>query len=310
MMHFGKYHFNSVFEEEALLPPYKGSTFRGLFGHALRKVVCVLKTGDCSACMLNEKCLYAQVFETPAGRLGEGKQRLAAPPHPYVIEPPPDTQTHYSTGDAFDFTLFLFGRFNESLPYFIFAFEQMGQMGAGKKINGKRPRFVLEKVTSNGMEIYSSAARKIRSDGQMEQLVLAAPPVLPVNRMEINLLTPLRLKYLNALESALPFHVLIRAALRRVSALFAAYGDGEPDLDYRGLVRRAQEITIEESHLHWFDWRRWSNRQDQEMLMGGLIGTVAYSGDLTEFIPLLHLCETLHLGKQTAFGLGKIKIST
>ncbi|PIP08439.1 MAG: hypothetical protein COX51_04395 [Syntrophobacteraceae bacterium CG23_combo_of_CG06-09_8_20_14_all_50_8] len=115
---------------------------------------------------------------------------------------------------------------------------------------------------------------------------------------------------MNALESALPFHVLIRAALRRVSALFAAYGDGEPDLDYRGLVRRAQEITIEESHLHWFDWRRWSNRQDQEMLMGGLIGTVAYSGDLTEFIPLLHLCETLHLGKQTAFGLGKIKIST
>ena len=310
MMHFGKYHFNSVFEEEALLPPYKGSTFRGLFGHTLRKVVCVLKTGDCSTCLLNGKCLYAQVFETPAGRLSEGKQRLAAPPHPYVLEPPPDTQTHYSAGDAFDFTLFLFGRFNEYLPYFIFAFEQMGQMGAGQRINGHRPRFVLEKVTANGGEIYTGAARKIQGNYLPENMVFPATPSSPVHRMEIILLTPLRLKYLNELESALPFHVLIRAALRRVSSLFAAYGDGEPALDYRGLVRRAQEITIEESHLHWFDWRRWSNRQDQEMLMGGLIGKIAYCGDLTEFIPLLLLCETLHLGKQTAFGLGKIKIST
>jgi hypothetical protein len=310
MMQFGKYHFHSVFEEEAILPPYKGSTFRGLFGHALRKVVCVLKTGDCAACMLNEKCLYAQVFETPAGRLGEGKPRLAVPPHPYVIEPPPDTQTRYSAGDAFDFTLFLFGRFNESLPYFIFAFEQMGQMGAGQRINGRRPRFVLEKVTANGADIYTGAARKIQGNYLPENMMLPVTPASPVNRVEINLLTPLRLKYLNELESSLSFHVLIRAALRRVSSLFAAYGDGEPELDYRGLVKRAQEITIEESHLHWFDWRRWSNRQDQEMLMGGLIGKVAYCGDLTEFIPLLLLCETLHLGKQTAFGLGKIKIST
>lgn len=307
-MHFGKYHFHSVFEEDAILPPYKGSTFRGLFGHALRKVVCVLKTENCVACMLNGKCLYAQVFETPVGRLGEGKQRLAAPPHPYVIEPPSDTKTHYSTGNAFDFTLFLFGRFNESLPYFVFAFEQMGQIGAGQRINGHRPRFILEKVTANGAEIYSGVARKIQGNYLPENMVLPATPSNPVQRLEINLLTPLRLKYLNELESTLLFHVLIRAALRRISSLFAAYGDGEPDLDYRGLVHRAKEITIEESHLHWFDLRRWSNRQDQEMLMGGLIGTITYSGNLTEFIPLLHLCETLHIGKQTAFGLGKIRL--
>jgi len=309
-MHFGKYHFYSVFEEDAILPPYKGSTFRGLFGHALRKIVCVLETGDCSACMLNGKCLYAQVFETPVGGPGEGKQRMAALPHPYLIEPPADEKTRYAIGDNFDFTLLLFGRFNESLPYFIFAFERMGQMGAGKRINGKRPRFVLEKVTSKGMEVYSGAARKIQGDCPPENMVLPAMPSAPVHRLEMNLLTPLRLKYLNELESTLPFHVLIRAALRRVSALFAAYGNGEPNLDYRGLVRRAQESVIAESHLHWLDWRRWSNRQEQEMLMGGLMGSITYAGELTEFMPLLQLCETLHLGKQTAFGLGKIKIST
>ena len=165
-------------------------------------------------------------------------------------------------------------------------------------------------MTAQETEIYSGATRKIQGDYQPETMVIPAALANPVHRLEINLLTPLRLKYLNELESTLPFHVLIRAALRRVSSLFAAYGDGEPALDYRGLVGRAQEIAVEESHLHWFDWRRWSNRQDQEMLMGGLIGKISYTGDLTEFMPLLHLCEHLHLGKQTAFGLGKIKVST
>ena len=42
--------------------------------------------------------------------------------------------------------------------YFIFAFEQMGQMGAGQRINGQRPRFVLKKVTVNRVEIYTGAA--------------------------------------------------------------------------------------------------------------------------------------------------------
>ena len=45
------------------------------------------------------------------------------------------------------------------------------------------------------------------------------------------------------------------------------------------------------------------------MLMGGIVGTVSYTGDLAEFLPLLRLCETFHLGKQTTFGLGKLTIS-
>lgn len=307
-MRYGEYHFNSVFEQEAILPPYKGSTFRGLFGHALRKVVCVLKTGVCDDCLLNEKCLYAQVFEISAGSKSEGKKRLAAPPHPYVIEPPADTKVNYAAGDAFDFTLLLFGNFNDSLPYFIFAFEQMGQLGAGKKINGQRPHFALKKVIAADSTIYSSETKKIQGAYKPENMVIPAPPVGHVHRLEIEILTPLRLKYQNNYETALPFHILIRAALRRISSLFNAFGEGEPELEYRGLVRRAQEVAITKSSLQWFDWRRYSNRRDQAMLMGGLIGKVTYTGDLTEFLPLLRLCATVHLGKQTAFGLGKIKV--
>jgi len=43
------------------------------------------------------------------------------------------------------------------------------------------------------------------------------------------------------------------------------------------------------------------------MLMCGMTGKIIYSGDISEFLPLIAFCEKVHLGKQTTFGLGKIK---
>jgi hypothetical protein len=42
--------------------------------------------------------------------------------------------------------------------------------------------------------------------------------------------------------------------LRRVSSLMAAYNGGEPDVDYRGLVHRAQQVAIARFDLQWVDW--------------------------------------------------------
>ncbi len=41
-MFYGTYRFSSVFENDAHLPHYKGSTFRGVFGRGLKKVVSVM----------------------------------------------------------------------------------------------------------------------------------------------------------------------------------------------------------------------------------------------------------------------------
>jgi CRISPR/Cas system endoribonuclease Cas6 (RAMP superfamily) len=79
-------------------------------------------------------------------------------------------------------------------------------------------------------------------------------------------------------------------------------------LDYRGLVARAQKIETKKVNLNWHDWRRYSNRQDQAMLMGGMTGSLTYAGKLSEFLPLLEYVEKVHIGKATTFGLGKIQI--
>ncbi|MDP3286215.1 MAG: CRISPR system precrRNA processing endoribonuclease RAMP protein Cas6, partial [Desulfobacterales bacterium] len=246
-----------------------------------------------------DKCVYSFVFEN-------------AFIHPYVIEPPDTPATNYSKRDEFSFNLLLFGKANDYLPYFIYAFDMIGKTGIGKRVSGRAGTFKLESVFSGDQPVYSSTDGKMRQHDFAHELSLSDFRVKgsnSLNSVEISLKTPLRLKYLNHLESALPFHVLVRAMLRRISSLENSYGDGEPDINYRELVKIAETVTTSASSLGWFDWKRYSGRQEQSMLMGGITGNVTYSGEIAEFLPLIKFCEMAHLGKQTTFGLGKIEIT-
>ena len=313
-MLYGNYRFKCRLETEAAMPFYKGSTFRGVFGHALKRVVCALKRQECGTCLLKSRCIYALVFETPLALQAPEGARVSAPPHPFVIEPPLNGDERFEQGSAFECGLILFGEVNNSLPYFVYAFDRMGQIGIGKRIEGRRGRFVLEEVRSGEDTVYSGLdQKKLKNRGAKE---ISLPD--PVNsaseeqadmKIRVSLETPLRLKFENRFKADLPFHVLVRAALRRISSLFSVYDGGEPDIDYKGLVRRAEDVRAVENRLAWFDWRRYSSRQDQRMFMGGMVGTVTYEGRLGEYLPLLDFAGKVHLGKNTSFGLGKISVT-
>ena len=297
-MLFGDYHFFCQFTDDTILPHYKGSTLRGVFGRALKRVVCVLRRQECIDCLLKERCLYALSFET------------ANVPPPFVLEPSLADNTHFSKDEIIDFHLLLFGEINKSLPYIIYALKEAQGLPVGKGINGNKAGLSLLEVRREGKIIYSDDKQTINTKDlyyELKMPLLNEGKKKDILKLKINLITPLRLKFRNKLKADLPFHVLIRAVLRRISSLFYYYGDGEPGLDYKGLVKKAEFVKTVESNIDWFDWRRYSFRQDQAMLMGGIIGSVTYEGDISEFIPLIELCEKLHIGKQTSFGLGKIK---
>lgn len=306
-MLYGQYRFSCRFDSEAVLPVYKGSTFRGVFGHALKRVVCALKQQECTRCLLREKCIYVQIFESPHMNSKNRPHGLSRP-RPFVIEPPETKGTLFSSGSEFEFTLLLFGTTNEYLPYFIYAFEQISHIGIGKKINGKRGGFQLNNVKFADERIYSGDSKKLKMPAELPELLLNRPENRKkVFRLRVYLETPLRLKFENRLKADLPFHVLVRGMLRRISSLMSTYGNGEPDMDYKDLVKRAETVRTVDDNLEWFDWRRYSFRQEQAMLMGGMTGSVTYEGDIAEFMPIIGFCEAVHVGKQTTFGLGKIK---
>ncbi len=308
-MLYGKYRFFCQLDKEAILPSYKGSTFRGVFGRALKKVVCALKRQTCDQCLLKRQCVYSLVFETSDSGLPVKSSRIASQPHPFVIEPPLTEDINFPMGSSFDFNLLLFGDVNNSFPYFIYAFDQMGKIGIGKKVNGSRGTFSLKSVKNGRRIIYSDKNRKLNATDIYQNLTLqdSMEKHEKVFSLKVTIETPLRLKYENKLTAELPFHILVRAMLRRVSSLFEYYDDGEPELDYRGLVKKAKEVSIVNSKLKWFDWRRYSFKQDKAMLMGGISGSVIYKGKVSEFMPLLDFCSNVHIGKQTSFGLGQIK---
>ena len=67
------------------LPPYKGSTFRGGFGTAFKKVVCTIKGTECDNCLLKSKCIYSYIFETPPPEDYEILRKYENAPHPFII---------------------------------------------------------------------------------------------------------------------------------------------------------------------------------------------------------------------------------
>ncbi|MDA3915713.1 MAG: CRISPR system precrRNA processing endoribonuclease RAMP protein Cas6 [Deltaproteobacteria bacterium] len=305
-MEYGEYKFSCKFKNNAELPYYKGSTFRGVFGIALKKVVCALKQNECNSCLLNNNCIYALVFETDKTVSASPESKLSFVPHPFVIEPPLTNQTKFKTGDLFNFKILIFGNMNNNIPYFIYALNQMGKIGVGKKINGQRGKFKLIKVKAAGQVIYKSSEQKIKFQNKNELLF---PENLKSKKTNGTLMltfeTPLRIKFKNHLKADLPFHVLVRAMLRRISTLLECYGEGEPDIDYSSLVKEAQAVEIKGNSLQWFDWKRYSSRQKEKMLMGGITGSITYNGKFENYLPLLDFCSKTHIGKQTAFGLGK-----
>lgn len=307
-MKLSKYRFTIKPKRELIFPPYKGSTFRGGFGHAFRHAVCIEPEKECPECSLRNKCIYFYVFETSVPQK-EGKQQDKDVPHPFIIEPPIDERRHYGIDDRLDFILILIGRAVDYMPYFIFAFEEVGRVGVGKN----KGQYSLEKVISMNrdkeMLIYDGKSHFRDDFNAIDSDEIINVGELPnSHRVKLRFLTPARIKYNGKFIDDTNFEVVIRNLLRRLSSLAEVHCGEKWELDWKGLIERTKEIKTVHSDLVWKDWERYSQRQDTKLKMGGFLGEITFEGDLAEFMPFLKLGEYLHIGKGTVFGLGKYKI--
>lgn len=293
-------------EEVIILPPYKGSALRGLFGHSLRKIVCVQKDKDCQECLLRLKCVYSYIFETPAPENELRKYREA--PHPYIITPPITKKRYFKEDEEVDFELVLIGRANDYLPYFVYAFSEMGKTGLGRE-RGKFRLLAVESLDAEGRqtEIYNTYDNTLRPADN--RITFSTPSFSPLSCLRLNFLTPTRIKEKqDLLAKEIPFGLLIERLYERAMLLsyYHCHKD-EPFTESEKFLTEAGKVRIKENRLKWYDWERHSNRKGR-MKLGGLIGSITYEGDLDKFLPLLKMGQYIHVGKAVVFGLGRYEI--
>jgi hypothetical protein len=122
---FSRVIFTIKGETAILLPAYKGSTLRGGFGHAFRRLVCVFKDRECGDCLLRQQCVYSWVFETPVPNEAEAQMMRGVllgttAPHSFIIEPSLEEQKTCRVEEEISFGLVLIGRAMDYLPCFIY----------------------------------------------------------------------------------------------------------------------------------------------------------------------------------------------
>jgi hypothetical protein len=289
--------------DDLALPAYAGSMLRGVFGHSLRTLSCMTRMKTCDNCPLLSTCPYSQIFETAiaSGQPASGQTKATKP---YVIEPPDGAERRLLSGATFEFAMVLFGQTIQQLPLIILAWERALLQGLGKH----RRRCQLVSVHLGNQD-----APLFQSGGLIRQL-----PELPAantvhwpqrSQIVLKLLSPLRLQQKGKLVGSreLTPHILLMTLARRYKLLADVCLSNPVELDFRHIGEIADSLALTK-RLRWFDWERFSNRQQQSMTLGGLTGELAITGELEPLALLLEVGQWLHIGKETTFGLGQYRL--
>jgi hypothetical protein len=295
-------------EEELELNGYTGSAWRGLFGHALKKTVCITRVPRCQDCMLYRSCVYPYIFETPVPAGSQQLRNYESIPHPFLLEVPWAARHSLKTpGHETSLRLTLFGFANRYLAYVVHAFSEGVQQGIQHS-----PPLALSNVLQEpalGAPDWSLISDESNLLTPLPVMNPTAPP--RPGRIRIHFETPLRLRHQDRYLTPDLFHFsdLFRNLLGRLSSLKLFHTEQPLETDFPRLVSESKLVPFADSSLRWTDWTRYSSRQKQKLKMGGLIGHVDL--DLTaleELWPYLWLGQYIHAGKGTSMGLGKLRI--
>ena len=283
---------------------FLGPTWRGSFGHALRRTVCI--TGlppTCDGCALLGSCVYPRTFESRPPVDAKKLTRYPTTPNPYVVEPAGDWDTK---DDTLNLGVILFGRATDDAPTVLQAFTQAGRDGL------THARVVWDMVEAQAecfgtdSEVWTTIQN---ANGGMKAVPACeprAPP--PPDGVRVRLLSPLRVRRDGhyARPSEFDFRTFAVNLLRRFSLLTYFYGETPLEVDFAALLRGSEGVKLEDAQLRWRELSRRSSRQRAVVRMGGLLGTFIVRADqLSSFWPCLWLGQWTHIGKGCTMGLGR-----
>lgn len=284
---------------------YRGSAWRGLMGHALKRLVCITRDRNCPQCMIYRSCVYPYIFETPEEKEREGATTTEAAPHPYVLAVAPEWEPRTVTAETVELTLI--GEGTRAAAYVLQALRE----GAGWGIGAERIPLMLDSVDQK--DLASGGWRQTLLPGGVWRIREPATPVAPPMpaRARLRLQTPLRIRRENDLvePERLNLEEFAAAVLRRLALLTRYHTSAMWRMDHAGLRALARAAPVIKSRLSWQDWVRFSNRQGKKIPMGGVIGEMVFETcGLEPVWPLLWIGQWVHAGKGAVMGLGRYRL--
>jgi hypothetical protein len=305
---FAHYRFQLTPLEPLAMPAgNKGSTIRGGFGTAFRRLVCIDLNLDCAACDLRYSCPYTRVFNPfvpPAAERLSKNQNL---PRPFIVKPPLEWTEAYRPGEPLVFDFVVIGEAIDYLPYFIVALRELGAGGFG--LNRARCELASIAALSSAGEVtavYDGKEGIVRppQDNLTWPALVARSAIFNGQReLTIRFLTPTTLKMEGEMVTVPQFHALIKRLRDRINALSSFYCGGALNLDFKELGAQAEKVKEVAVRSRWIDRGR-RTRKGERQDLSGFVGEVTYRGELAPFLPLLVLGEYVHVGKNAAFGNG------
>lgn len=282
-------------KEDGKLPPYLGSTVRGILGHCIRRFVCQKPETKCFVCSRREECPYVRCFYNTRGEAGAV--------NPYVLYVHTQGKEKWETGDSCVFDLTLFGEAAENPVIYLDALCAAEKMGWG----ASRMAFRLIRITE------PESGRLIYDGGRTWRGSLEPHPFHVEQRKagsaSLYFDTPLRIVSGQELFDSLPFPVLIRFLSSRLSHISAVHTDCRVEWDEEEMMKAAQHVRVVRQTWRENKFIRYSiNQKNNKLELDSKMGWVVYEGDLTGFTPLLEAGKYLHVGKGTTIGFGHYEI--
>jgi hypothetical protein len=314
------------------LPDYAGSLLRGQFGAALRDVACMTRQATCQNCPLISTCTYTRIFEAPAPPKGQhALQDFSKIPNPYIVEPPtpgPGERT-LDANDDFEFHLVLIGCAIEQLALLIFAMQRALARGLTRsrvpvdllqvdwmdEHHHPYPIWSIDKpiLQEHNATLPWPDGLHFATESEATNTDSSSARGQKASEISLHIHTPIRLQHQGRPLGIGQLHPkTLMAAIARRTALLMEFHAGQTDWGAAARhITHVSERLTDTRELHWFDWTRYSSRQQQEMTLGGVLGRWTLHGDedtLSQIQPWLWLGQWLHVGKNATMGLGGYRL--
>lgn len=224
---------------------------------------------------------------------------------PYALERAFDNERHYPTGATLSFDKVLTGDTITQLPLIISSWRRAFAHGIGPG-NGTADLIAVEHIDAHQqptriLDEHSPALRP-------HDTHIRIPVYMQPENIHLHITTPMRLEQKGQRigNRELTPGIFLRHLIRRVSLHISNQGqDAYTKEQIHSLNTMADQVQESGRQLHWRDWERHSSRQHQKMTLGGLMGHWTLQQVPAELLPFIYLGQWLHIGKETAFGLGR-----